>query len=182
MNAARTVTATFKLLFMLTVTKADLGTGTVTSSPTGITCGSDCSEPYLSGTTVTLTASAASGSTFTGWSGCTTVSGSTCTVSMSAARTVTATFKLVFTLTVNKNGLGNGTVTSAPAGINCGTDCSQPYVSGTTVTLTATPALGSVFLNGWSGCNAVSGVFGEICTVTMSAAKSVTATFPLGLP
>ncbi len=77
--------------YTLTVSKAGTGNGTVTSSPAGISCGSDCSESYTSGTSVTLTASAASGSTFTGWSGV--CSGtSTCTVSMSAAKTVTATF------------------------------------------------------------------------------------------
>jgi len=100
---------------------------------------------------------------------------------MNAARTVTATFKLLFTLTVNKSGLGNGTVTSSPAGINCGGDCSEAYISGTTVTLTASPNLGSVFLNGWSGCDAVSGLLGEKCTVTLGSTRSVTANFVLGL-
>ena len=182
LTAARTVTATFKLLYTLTVAKADLGAGTVTASLAGINCGSDCSEPYVSGTTVTLTAVAASGSRFSGWSGCDSAAGASCTVTMSAARTVTATFKLLFTLTVNKSGLGNGTVTSSPGGISCGADCSEPYVSGTTVTLTVSPQLGSVFLNGWSGCDSVSGLTGNVCTVSMSNARSVTATFVLGLP
>ena len=47
---------------------------------------------YASGTTVTLTATPAFGSTFTGWSGCDAVSGTTCTVTMSSARSVTASF------------------------------------------------------------------------------------------
>ncbi|MBI3031702.1 MAG: fibronectin type III domain-containing protein, partial [Candidatus Rokubacteria bacterium] len=55
-----------------------------------------------------------------------------------------------FALTVVKAGTASGTVTSAPAGITCGTDCSEPYASGTAVTLTATPATGAVF-GGWSG-------------------------------
>ena len=72
----------------------------------GISCGTDCSETYDSGTSVTLTATAASGSTFFGWIGCDTVSGATCTVTMSAARTVTATFDPQrFVLTVNRTGL-----------------------------------------------------------------------------
>jgi len=95
---------------------------------------------------------------------------------------VTATFKLLYTLTVNKTGLGNGTITSGPAGISCGTDCSESYISGTTVTLTVAPNLGSVFLNGWSGCDSVSGLTGQVCIVRMSNAKSVTANFVLGLP
>jgi endo-1,4-beta-xylanase len=78
--------------YALSVTKSGSGSGTVTSNTGGINCGSTCSASYSSGTTVTLTAAAASGSTFGGWSnGCTGTS-ATCTVSMTAARTVTATF------------------------------------------------------------------------------------------
>src|SRR5207245_1465420 len=70
-----------------------------------------------------------------------------------------------FTLTVSKTDLGDGTVTSSPAGINCGSSCSASYVSGTTVTLTATPDLLSGF-GGWSGCDSVSG---NTCTVNMNS-------------
>jgi hypothetical protein len=80
-----------------------------------------------------------------------------------------------FTLTVSKIDLGIGTVTSSPAGINCGSTCSASYVSGTTVTLTATPGLLSGF-GGWSGCDSVSG---NTCTVNMNSARSVTADFRL---
>src|SRR3989442_10180284 len=70
MNAATTVAATFDLpqTFTLTVNKPGAGSGTVTSNPAGISCGATCSAPYNSGTVVTLTAAAAGGSTFTGWS------------------------------------------------------------------------------------------------------------------
>ena len=68
------------------------GSGTVTSSPTGINCGTSCSASYASGTNVTLTASAASGYTFAGWSGACSGTGASCTVAMTAARSVTATF------------------------------------------------------------------------------------------
>ncbi len=68
-----------------------------------------------------------------------------------------------FTLLVSKT--GNGTVSSLPAGISCGSDCSQPYPAGTAVTLTATPAPGAVF-SGWSG----GGCTGDgPCTVALSA-------------
>jgi hypothetical protein len=80
-----------------------------------------------------------------------------------------------YTLTVSDTGAGFGTVTSRPAGINCGSTCSASYVSGTTVTLTATPGLFSGF-GGWSGCDAVSG---SSCTVDMNSARSVTANFTL---
>jgi hypothetical protein len=158
----------------LTVTRAGTGSGTVTSSPSGIACGADCSETYTAGTVVTLTAAAASGSSFAGWSGACTGTGS-CQLTMSAAQSVTATFNLnPVTLTVAKAGTGSGTVTSSPAGISCGSDCSEPYAPGTVVTLTAAAASGSSFA-GWSG--ACSGT--ASCQLTMSAARSVTATFNL---
>ena len=72
--------------------------------------------------------------------------------------------------TVSSGGTGNGTVTSSPAGINCGSTCSALYNSGTVVSLTATPAPGSTFA-GWSGTGCGSGA------VTMNASKSCTATF-----
>ena len=78
------------------------------------------------------------------------------------------------TLTVATTGNGSGAVSSNPAGISCGSMCSHAYTTGTSVTLTATPASGSVF-SGWSG--ACSGTGG--CSVTMSQAQSVSATFTL---
>ena len=175
MSAAQSVTATFNttpVQFALTVTEAGTGSGSVTSSPTGISCPSTCSANYNSGTPVTLTATAGSGSTFAGWSGACTGTG-TCSVTMSAAKSVTATFNTVqFALTVTEAGTGSGTVTSSPAGISCPTTCSANYNSGTPVTLTATAGTGSTFA-GWSGACSGTGT----CQVTMSAAQSVTATF-----
>jgi len=77
-----------------------------------------------------------------------------------------------FTLTVSKSGTGSGTVTSTPTGINCGTDCSESYASGTSVTLQATASAGSVFA-GWSGDCSGTGT----CTVTLNSNKSVSVTF-----
>jgi hypothetical protein len=88
---------------------------------------------------------------------------------------VTATFNLQngFTLTVNKDGTGSGTVTSSDGGINCGPTCVATYDSGTVVTLTATPDPLALFA-GWSGdCSNLIGP----CTVTMTSNRSVTATF-----
>ena len=76
-------------------------------------------------------------------------------------------------LTVTLSGDASGTVTSSPAGINCGNDCTESYASGTGVTLTAEPAQGASFA-GWSG--ACTGTQHD-CTLTMNGAKSVTATF-----
>jgi len=78
-----------------------------------------------------------------------------------------------FLLTVSKVGAGGGTVTSTPAGINCGPDCTEAYTSGTPVALAPVAATGSTFA-GWSG--------NSDCTdgaVTMNAARSCTATFNL---
>jgi len=76
----------------LTVNRAGTGSGTVTSDPPGIDCGATCSASYASGTVVTLTARPDLVSIFNGWSGCDAVSGTTCTVTMGAARSVTAHF------------------------------------------------------------------------------------------
>jgi hypothetical protein len=154
----------------LTVTKAGTGSGTVSSSPAGINCGADCSENYTNGMSVTLTATPAAGSTFAGWSGEADCSDGS--VTLTASKTCAATFnKLRYTLTVTKTGTGSGTVSSTPAGINCGPDCSELYNSGTTVTLTPGPAAGSTF-GGWSGdVDCVDG------TVTVSANKTCTARF-----
>jgi hypothetical protein len=95
LNAATTVTATFNSNtsgFALTVAEAGTGTGTVTSAPTGINCPTTCSANFASGTQVTLTASAATGSTFTGWSGGGCTGTGTCVVAVTAATSVTATF------------------------------------------------------------------------------------------
>ena len=54
-----------------------------------------------------------------------------------------------YTLTISKNEAGSGTVTSSPAGINCGSTCSYGFSEGTVVTLTATPAAGFTF-TGWA--------------------------------
>jgi virginiamycin B lyase len=77
----------------LTVAKAGLGAGSVTSTDSGINCGSSCSHSYPAGTVVTLQASAAAGSTFAGWSGPDCSGTGSCTVTMSSDETATATFK-----------------------------------------------------------------------------------------
>jgi fibronectin type III domain protein/List-Bact-rpt repeat protein len=76
---------------LLTVSKAGTGFGTVASSPAGLDCGTSCSVAFPTGTAVTLSATPASGSTFGGWSGACTGTG-TCTVTLDADRSVAATF------------------------------------------------------------------------------------------
>ncbi len=177
MTATRAVTAGFASAHTLDVTRAGAAaaSGTVTSSPPGISCGSDCSEAYAAGSAVTLTATAGAGARFAGWSGACTGTAGTCVVGMTAARSVTATFAPYHLLSVTKTGAGaaSGTVTSIPAGIVCGTDCEESYAGGTVVTLTATSTSAARFV-AWSG--ACSGMQ-NTCTVGVTAAAAVTADF-----
>lgn len=177
MTTARTVTAQFTLrTHVVSVTRSGTGTGSVASTPSGISCGGDCTEAWTHGTSVTLAPTADASSTFAGWTGDCTGTGA-CLLDVTAPRDVVATFTLNrYTLGVTKLGSGAGTVSSSPAGITCGADCSEEYVHGTTVTLTASPGGGDVF-GGWGG--ACSGI-ATTCMVTMSMARSVTATFVAG--
>jgi hypothetical protein len=171
------ITATFEPSQLLTVTKNGAGIGQVTSTPTGINCGSDCSEEFAEDTLVTLTGTSIENTKPVLWSGCDSVNGENkCVVTMSAAKNVTATFDLEDRLlTVTKSGTGTGTVTSSPAGISCGVDCSEEYDHGTFVTLSPTPDPGSVFVE-WTDACTGSGA----CQVFMSAAKTVDAKFEPG--
>ena len=179
MTAAQAVTATFTKSatnVALTVTETGTGTGTVTSTPAGIACQPTCVANFASGQVVALTATAAAGSTFAGWTGAGCSGTAGCSVTLTAATTVTAMFNKSttnFTLTVTEAGSGTGTVTSAPAGIACQPMCSASFASGQVVALTATAAEGSTFA-GWSGggCSGTGG-----CSVTVTAATTVTATF-----
>ena len=82
----------------------------------------------------------------------------------------TYSFKTPVCYTLSVSRVGSGTVTDT--GINCGTDCTESYAAGTSVTLTASPASGWSFA-GWSGdCSGTGN-----CNLTMNSNKNVTATF-----
>jgi hypothetical protein len=174
----------YSTTYTLTVTKSGTGSGTVTSNPSGISCGSDCSEPYTSGTSVTLTAVADAGSSFTGWSGDCSSCGTnaTCQIIMNSDKTCSAVFNTSagqYTLTVTKAGTGSGTVNATGCTLswngNSGT-CTADH--GTSITLSATANTGSTF-TGWSGgTGSASSCTGtENCTFTITEDSSVTATF-----
>jgi uncharacterized repeat protein (TIGR02543 family) len=173
MDADRTCGATFSILppitYQLTVTNG--GNGTVTSSPAGIDCGTDCTEEYEAGTSVALTATPDTGYQFDGWTGDCDVDGN---VTMDADRTCSATFIQIptYTLTINNQTRDQGTITSNPPGIDCGMDCTEDYEEGTQVRLLMTPKPGFQF-GGWGGdnCNIVRNV------VTMNAANTCEAQF-----
>ncbi len=80
--------------FLLTIIKEGSGSGTVVSTPSGIACGSDCTEVYFNGTVVTLFPNASAGSDFVGWRGCPLVNGSNqCLINVTESSTVFAEFQ-----------------------------------------------------------------------------------------
>lgn len=178
-GSARQALARFQMTpeYLLTVTKSTAAGGTV--SPNSGTLGWSGTvgmAAYNSGTSVVLTAEAASGYVFSGWSGEGCSGTGTCTVAMSAARTVTATFTAVpqVTLTVSFSGTGGGSVFSTPSGIDCpAASCSGQFATGSTVTLTAVPNASSA-LSGWIGCQTTNGT---VCGAIMNVAREVIAVF-----
>ena len=167
------ITATFGRTHQLTVARAGAGTGTVTSLPAGIACGAACTTTVLEGVPVSLTAEAAPGSVFTGWSpavaGCT---GPVCALaSVTADTTLTATFEPSVALTIEViGGDGVGAVQAAGDLASCTGTCTRDYAIGSVVTLTALPPEG---LAAWGGACAGTGA----CQVTLSTSRTVTATF-----
>ncbi len=181
MDKAKTVNAKFLTAYDVTVNRVGTGLGKVSSSPGGVLCLSNCASTtaaFKEGTSVTLNAAPTKNFVFTEWTGDCSGSGPCSLGSLGEDKEVGAKFTEVakHLLTVNKSGGGNGTAKSNVAGINCGATCStmaSAYYQGAVVELTATPGKGSAF-GGWSG----SGCSGTgTCTVTMSAAKEVTAEF-----
>jgi hypothetical protein len=225
--------------FALSISASGVGSGSVNSG--GIDCASvagttsgHCTAEHGTGSSITLTATPAPGSLFTGWGGACSGSASTCTLTMDAAKSASAHFDFgplvngacglangqtltaepithlctagsasgvngsaaltwlwrcsgfsgglpaacsatfssgLFALSVSKS--GSGQVLSTLPGIDCGSDCGGGYASGSSVTLTATPAAGNHWV-GWGGaCSGIS----PTCTLTMNASKAVTATF-----
>jgi hypothetical protein len=164
------VAATFAPGFALTVGRSGDGSGSVTSQPAGISCGPACGLGFLAGTKVTLTAKADAGSAFMGWSGDCSGAQLTCNVVLDAARNVGAVFAKEKKLAVGLH--GRGSVTSSPAGIDCGSSCSALFPPGMVIALTPTVADGWVFTH-WDG--ACTGT--AECAVTLSADAVVQAFF-----
>ena len=169
LTSNQAVTATFTAV-SANVSVTIVGTGTVTSSPAGISCPGTCTGTFNLGTQVTLTATPGTNFLFGGWSGACTGT-STCMLTVSSSQAVTATFaEPTLSVTI----AGSGTVTSSPSGINCSTGtCTAAFPAGTKVTLTPTAASKFAF-TAWTGggCTGTAA-----CTITMSSNQAVTATF-----
>lgn len=164
------------------------GSGTVTSEPSGIDCGDDCSESYFPGTHVLLKAFPESGSSFVGW-------GDDCECDLqvnppeeqnecvvimgSSNRTCTATFQretvTYMTLSITKEGNGSGTIYDSSEAIWCGEDCQGSYEQGDNATLYAEPDNGSRFV-AWGGDCTPCGS-DHTCRLTMNTNKHCSATF-----
>jgi predicted CxxxxCH...CXXCH cytochrome family protein len=189
MTGNRSVTATFPpATWGLTVRPSGSSgaTGTITASPQtspdAVNCNTPgpCTSSIASSAVVNLVATPGTGSAFTGWAGACSGTGA-CSVTMSAARTVTATFaRASYPVSVAFSG-GTGTVTStggvAP-NLSCTTPgtgiCSGTLLAGGTMLLTAAANAMSDF-TGWSGCTSVAG---SVCTVSgLIAGRQVTASF-----
>ena len=128
------------------------GSGTVASTPNGIDCGSSCGMLFdHTGDAFSLTAVADSGSAFTGWGGACSGAG-TCSVTLNGEVGVTAFFNKLRTVTINKSGSGDAVLSTAPAGLNCGTTCSAQFPDTVPVTITAQLPITSVVAS-WSGCD-----------------------------
>lgn len=156
------------------VVRAGTGAGTVTSEPAGIDCGADCVSTFEDGATVTLTAIAAAGSTFVGWTGDCTGADPECDVVADAPRTVTATFDGIARQVVVELG-GDGRVTSSPGGIDCGATCTASFAEGTMVELTAAADPGAAFA-GW-GLDCAAAGTNPVCSLVAAADRRARADF-----
>jgi len=158
MNGDKSCTATFTLnTYTLTLDTAGTGSGTVSGADT-----------YDFGSDAAVSAVAAAGSSFDGWSGPNAAECASGSVLMDTDKSCTATFTLdTYTLTVDTAGTGSGTVSGA------GT-----YDYGSAVAVSATADTGSTF-GGWTGPDAADCAGG---LVTMTADKNCTATFTLETP
>jgi hypothetical protein len=177
MTEALEVKAEFTALpkFALTVSKLGTGSGSVTSSPTGIECGAECVGEFSEGAKVKLTATSEAGSRFVKWSGeaCEGSTEPVCEVTMpGGASAVKAEFSEIVTVPLTVVKYGNGEVTSTPSGIACGAECTAEFEPGP-VTLTEKAEAGYEFV-GWIGCKSTGAT---TCEVNVTSAAEVSAVF-----
>jgi len=157
------------------------GKGTVTFSPAGSksSCTASCVSTYAPGTSVTLTATPGASMSFAGWGGAC-AGQATCTITMTAAKSVFAAFFPISsgpptTLSISKTGGGAGSISVLADGqeTSCSGSCARSYGKNTKVILTANAAYGAA-LTTWTGaCRGKK----STCIVRLSSAKSVGANF-----
>ena len=128
---------------------------------------------YVSGTLVTLTATPSNGWSFVGWTGDSTATSNVTTIAMDQPRTVQAVFQEWTTYPLSVSTPGGGSVSVSPAPYSG----SNLYVSGTLVTLTATPSNGWSFV-GWTGDSTATS---NVTTIVMDQPRTVQAVFGTSL-
>ena len=135
--------------------------------------GTACTRLANPDTVVTLAATPDPGATLLRWTGACSAAGATptCDVPMLGKKTASAVFG--YPVEVGRQGSGAGTVTSSPAGLECGATCTAPFAAGSTVTLTAEPDSASAFA-GWSGACSGSN---PVCSFSVTSPADVVATF-----
>jgi hypothetical protein len=159
----------------LTVTLTGSGAGTVTGANGGIACPGTCTVAVAPGSTDSLTATADAGSTFTGWSGCTSATGPSCTINVDGGATVSASFA-ISSVELNEGVVptNGGTIQANPGGTSCGFDC-LAFNYGTNVQLTALADAG-IYFAGWTGACADAGL-SSTCSLTLTGNAATAATF-----
>lgn len=180
MTARHRVSATFFTGAPLLLSYQQAGSGggrtVISSASYTMSCAADCSQTLWQNATVMLTVQPEAGSAFTGWTGACRGKKPTCSIRLSSAKSVKATFDKLATyqLSYVRQGQGSGTVSFGVDGLPaCSDSCTKSLYAGTKMTLTAAPEAGSVFV-GWSGiCRGSK----PTCTVTLKSAASVSANF-----
>jgi hypothetical protein len=139
LESAKTARAAFTFGLHITTSHLSGGAprGRVQSSAAGIDCAGTCDHRVAAGEPTTLTAVPDRGQVFAGWKGA--CEGTApCRLSPTADAQVEATFALAMpTLTIRSQNPSCGAITTVPAGISCGTDCTEAFPFGTRVTMTA---------------------------------------------
>ena len=159
--------------FASPVTIVATGPGAITSIPAGLSCPGTCSAVFPARTVVTLTASPNKGDAFNGWAGACSGLSLTCTLTVDAAKSVSATFSDHWILALATTGVGTARFTSSPFGISCGATCSAPFAPGTTVTLTAFPDA-NTYIADWGLPSCPNYIL--TCPVTLTSNVSATVT------
>lgn len=168
------VTQTIPVIIGATLTLSKTGNGRVSSSPTGIDCGTDCFYGFPKNSAISLSALPDSDSIFLNWSGACTGKKLTCAITLTKNLAVKANFKTtpIYNLTLKTTGMG--IINSSDSSINCGSNCTAIYKADTSITLFATANAGHIF-KGWRGGNCLKN--SPTCTIKVTKNKIVYATF-----
>ncbi len=167
-----TATLTFASARMIPLAVSTSGSGVGIVTGFGGECRTSCSVMVAENLPLVLTAVADPGATFSAWTGCTSTSAGECTIFPTQGSAVDAAFDgQSFTLTVETTlgAEGSGVVVSTPSRIDCGSNCSARFSSGTQITLT--PMLGPGVQHKWRDetCAGQAGA----CTFTLDGDKAI---------